>query len=182
MNFFKFLFSKSFLRQICICIILAISIFWFSLKCLKLYTNHGTSIKVPDIIGFQLEKAKESLDNLELKIIVADSTNFNPKYSPRTVIQQDPRPGFLVKKKRKIYVNLNPSDYKKISLPDVIRKTIRQAIPAIESLGFKIGELRYIDDIGKDEVIELRIKDKLVNPGDLIKKTTTIDFIVGNGN
>lgn len=181
MNFIKFLFSKSFLKHIFISVFLAILLFWVSLKCLKFYTNHGTSIEVPNVIGLQLIKAKTNLESFDLQIIVTDSSNFNPKYSPMAIIEQEPSPGFLVKKKRKIYVSLNPSDYKKIPFPDVIRKTVRQAVPTIESFGFKIGKLKYIDDIGKDEIIELRVKDKLISPGDLIKKTATIDIIIGNG-
>ena len=80
-----------------------------------------------------------------------------------------------------IYLILNPSDYKNIRLPDVIRSTLRQTKPTLEVLGFKIGTLIYEDDLGKDEVLEMRYKGKKVNPGDLLKKTSVIDLVLGNG-
>jgi hypothetical protein len=35
--------------------------------------------------------------------------------------------------------------------------------------------------LGKDEVLEMRYKGKKVNPGDLLKKTSVIDLVLGNG-
>ena len=77
--------------------------------------------------------------------------------------------------------DINPSDYKNIRIPDVIRSTLRQTKPTLEVLGFKIGTLIYEDDLGKDEVLEMRYKGKKVNPGDLLKKTSVIDLVLGNG-
>ena len=90
--------------------------------------------------------------------------------------------GRSVKFKRKVYLILNPSNYKKISIPNVIRKTLRQAKPSLESAGFKIGQIKYIDDLGKDEVIRIRHRGKKISVGDSIRKMSELDLIVGNGN
>ena len=97
------------------------------------------------------------------------------------IIEHEPMAGFKVKENRKIYLILNPMDYKKIPFPDVIRRTFRQAKPSLESLGFKIGDTIYKDDLGKNEVIEVRFKNKKIFPSDLIRKTSVIDIVLGNG-
>ena len=86
------------------------------------------------------------------------------------------------KENRKIYLILNPSDYRKVIIPDVIRSTLRQTRPTLEALGFRIGKLIYIDDLGRDEVLELRFRGQKINAGDMIKKTSAIDLVLGNGN
>ena len=77
---------------------------------------------------------------------------------------------------------MNPSNYKKVLVPSVVRKTFRQAKPALETLGFIIGEIKYVDDLGKDVVVQLSHNNKVVKPGDLIRKASKIDIMVGNGN
>ena len=51
----------------------------------------------------------------------------------------------------------------------------------VEWLCFKIGEIIYEDDLGKNEVIEVRFKNKKILPSDLIRKTSVIDIVLGNG-
>ena len=48
----------------------------------------------------------------------------------------------------------------------------------------KIMKFHYqglVDDIGKDEVISFSFKGKDLSPGDTLKKTSVIDFKLGNG-
>jgi beta-lactam-binding protein with PASTA domain len=75
----------------------------------------------------------------------------------------------------------NPSDYKNVRVPDVIRSTLRQTKPTLQALGFTIGDLIYEDDLGKDEVLEMRYKGKRIVPGQMLKKTSAIDLVLGNG-
>jgi hypothetical protein len=42
--------------------------------------------------------------------------------------------------------------------------------------------LIYVDDLGRDEVLELRFRGQKINAGDMIKKTSAIDLVLGNGN
>ena len=56
----------------------------------------------------------------------------------------------------------NPSDYKNVRVPDVIRSTLRQTKPTLQALGFIIGDIIYQDDLGKDEVLEMRYKGKRI--------------------
>ena len=182
MNFLRFIFSKSLLRQIVLAIVACIIFSFLALKWLKSYTNHGTFVEVPNLVGLSLDDAETTLQNFDLRTQVQDSSNYNPKYASGAVIEQEPLAGAQVKENRKIYLILNPSDYRKVIIPDVIRSTLRQTRPTLEALGFRIGKLIYVDDLGRDEVLELRFRGQKINAGDLIKKTSAIDLVLGNGN
>ena len=67
-------------------------------------------------------------------------------------------------------------------IPDLIRRTRRQAEPTLKSLGFEIGEITYKPDIAEDAVLELRHNGKLIEPGDELMKTSKIDFVLGDGS
>ena len=169
------------MKQIILSLIIIVFLTFFTLKWLKSYTNYGITIIVPDLVGLSLNDANKILQKNKLVYKIQDSTNYNPKFKAGAIIEQVPIAGFKVKENRKIYLTLNPMDYKKIPFPDVIRKTFRQAKPSLESLGFKIGDIIYEDDLGKNEIIEVRFKNKKILPSDLIRKTSVIDIVLGNG-
>lgn len=182
MSFFKFLASKVFLKQIIIAIVLVVILVYLILSWLKVTTNHGEYITVPDLSGKSMEIAQIQLKDLDLRLEVQDSANFNPNYPKYAVIEQYPLAGSSVKRDRKIYLILNPSDYRKVQVPNVIRRTFRQAKPSLESLGFEIGKITYEDDLGKDEILEISFKGDKISAGDLLPLTSKIDVVLGNGN
>ena len=112
---------------------------------------------------------------------VQDSANYNPKYPRFSVIDQDPEAGSQVKEDRKIYLTLNPSGYRKVAVPNIVRRTYRQAKPTLEALEFQIGKITYVDDIGKDEVIRITHNGTTLKAGTLLSKTSQIDIVLGNG-
>ena len=182
MNFIRFLFSRSFLKQIIFSLIVVLLASLITLKWLKSYTNHGAYVEVPNLLGLSATAADIALKKFDLVSQIQDSSNYIPKYASGAVIEQEPIFGSKVKNGRKIYLILNPSNYKKVLVPSVVRKTFRQAKPALETLGFRIGEIKYVDDLGKDVVVQLLHNNKVIKPGDLIRKASKIDIVVGNGN
>lgn len=181
MSIIKFLTSKVFLKQIALALIIVVVLAYLILQWLKVTTNHGEYITVPDLSGKSLETAQIQLKDLNLKLEVQDSANYNPNYPKYSVIEQYPLAGSSVKRDRKIYLILNPSDYRKVQVPNVIRRTFRQAKPTLESLGFEIGNITYKDDLGKDEVLEILFKGDKISAGDMLPLTSKIDMILGNG-
>ena len=88
----------------------------------------------------------------------------------------------MVKENRKIYLTLNPSGYRKVAVPDIVRRTFRQAKPTLEAIGFEIGEIRYVNDIGENEVIYIEHNGERLSAGTLLQKTSKIDLVLGNGS
>ncbi len=181
MSIVKFLTSKMFLKQLALAIVATVVLCFFILKWLKVSTNHGQFIEVPQLQGKTLEVVQMELKDKDLLMVVQDSANYNPNYPRYSVIEQLPEAGSLVKENRKIYLTLNPSGYRKVPVPEIIRRTIRQARPTLEALGFELGEITYADDIGKDEVLAIRHKGQRISPGTLLPKTSKIDLVLGNG-
>jgi len=182
MSFLRFVKSKAFFTQILIAIVALVIIVFLTMQWLSYTTNHGEFIKVPDLTGKSLSTVQTELDEAELKMEIQDSANFNPDYPKFSVIEQYPLAGSQVKENRKIYLTLNPSGFRKVVIPQVVRSTFRQAKPTLETLGFQIGNITYVDDIGKDEVIAIKYKGKNLEQGDLLPLTSKIDVVLGNGN
>jgi len=181
MSLIKFITSKVFLKQLGLAIVAVVVLCFLMLKWLKFSTNHGEFVEVPQLQGKTLDVAEIELDDNDLLMVVQDSANYNPNYPKYSVIEQMPEAGSLVKEDRKIYLTLNPSGYRKVAIPKIIRRTIRQARPTLEALEFQIGKITFIDDIGKNEVLSIRHNGKTIKPGDMLPKTSKIDLVLGNG-
>ncbi|MGF1554642.1 PASTA domain-containing protein [Paucihalobacter sp.] len=181
MSIIKFLGSKVFLKHIILAIVATIVLAFLILSWLKVTTNHGEFIQVPNLKGKSLATVNIELKDLKLRMEIQDSANYNPNYPKFAVIEQYPLAGESVKEDRKIYLILNPSGYRKVQVPDVVRRTFRQAKPTLESVGFEIGNIIYINDIGKDEVLEMSYKGTKLRDGDVLPLTSKIDLVLGNG-
>lgn len=181
MSFFRFIRSKSFFIQIVIAGV-SLFLFIFLLKWwLGFTTNHDQKILVPDLNRMSLADVEETLKNANLDFIVIDSASFNPSYPKKSVIEQFPEAGDYVKEKRKIYLTLNPSKYRDITIPDLNGRTKRQAMSQLQSIGFTIGEFTTIRDIGKDVVRGLKFEGRKLKPGEKLPKNSVIDLVVGDG-
>jgi beta-lactam-binding protein with PASTA domain len=182
MSIIKFITSKVFFKQILLAMAAVVVLSFIILTWLNITTNHGKFETVPELKGKSVSVAAMELDENNLTMQVQDSANYNPDYPKFSVIDQDPKAGAKVKEDRKIYITVNPSGYRKIGVPDLKERTFRQAKPTLEALGFKVGKVTYIDNIAKDLVLKMTFKGEEVNFGDKLPKTSSIDFVLGNGN
>lgn len=181
MDFFRFLFSKTFLKQIGLAAVLVVVIVFAAMWWLKYTTNHDQRIPVPDLAKMTLDEVQESLKAINLRMEILDSANYNPDYPKYSVIEQIPAAGKHVKENRKIYITLNPSGYRKVALPLLAGRTQRQAEPTLRGLGFEIGTITYKPHMALGEVMELRHKGQLLREGDELQITSVIDLVLGDG-
>ena len=182
MSLFKFVVSKTFFKQLALAIVALVVCCFILLRWLKISTNHGDFETVPNLKGKSINVVKVELKDNHLVMQIQDSANYNPKYPKFAVIDQDPLPGVKVKKNRKIYITLNPSGYRKIKVPNLRERTLRQAKPNLEALGFKVGSIKYVNNIGKDIVIDMTYKGEKIDQNTQLPKTSKIDLVLGNGN
>jgi beta-lactam-binding protein with PASTA domain len=182
MSIFQFLKSKTFFKQIAIAVIGAVVLFFMLKFWLNITTNHDQKIQVPDLHKLTLTEADRKLKELNLDFKILDSASYNPTYPKKSVIEQSPEAGDFVKEKRKIYLTLNPSKYRDITIPDLNGRTKRQAESELQAIGFIVGtEYTYVRDIGLDVVRGLRYKGKILNPNDKLPKNSIIDLVLGDG-
>ncbi|MFD1316936.1 PASTA domain-containing protein [Namhaeicola litoreus] len=181
MNFFQYIKSKEFWSNLLAIFALSLLLLFVLGRGLKSYTNHNERISVPTLEKLSVEEAEKALAELQLSYVVIDSSNYNPDYPPKSVIEQDPEAGSYVKHKRKIYLTLNPSDYMKVQIPDVLDETKRQVVTRLRSSGFNIGKERFIPDLGKNVVRMLEYKGREIKPGELLPKNSILDLVLGDG-
>jgi len=162
--------------------ILTLFIIFFTVyNSLKLYTKHNNYIEVPNLSGIKLDEALEIIEENNLRFEVLDSSKFFVEIPNFSIISQIPKEYELVKKNRKIYLNVNPKNFQKITLPNVIQITKRNAESILTAIGFQIKEYSYIDNIGKDMVLDVIYNGEKILPGQKIPLNSEVDLILGNG-
>lgn len=179
MTFFRFMFTKTFLKQLLLAFLAILVLGFLILWWLRFTTNHNEKIPVPNLAKLTLDKVEEKLDEMDLRYEILDSANYNPDYPKYSVIDQIPKPGKFVKEDRKLYITLNPSGYSKVEVPDILGRTRRQAEPTLLAMGFVIGKISHRPHIS-DNVLEMRYNGEKLDPGTPIQKTSVIDLIVGD--
>ena len=180
-NFLNFLRSKTFLIQLGLALVALVVLCFLTLRWLKSSTNHGEFVEVPDFSRMSVMEMRETAENASLRYEVLDSTNYNPDYPRFSILEQDPPAGTKVKENRKIYFTVNPSGYKKVTIPKIIQVTRRNATSMLRAVGLDVQRVTYIDELGKDMVYYIKYKGQEMNPGDKLPKTSKVELICGNG-
>lgn len=180
-NFFNFLKSKIFLIQLGLALVVMVITVFVVLGWLSSTTNHGEFVEVPDFSKLSVMEMRTSIEEAGLRYEVLDSANFNPDFPRFSIIEQNPAAGAKVKTNRKIYFTVNPSGYKKVTVPNIIQVTKRNASSMLKAVGLDVQRVTYVDELGKDMVYQLKYKGKYIKPGDKLPKTSKLELICGNG-
>lgn len=180
-NFFNFLRSRTFLIQLGLAALVSVILVFVALRWLNNTTNHGEYIEVPDFAKMSVMDMRKAVEESGLRFEVLDSANFNPDYPRFSIIEQDPKAGSKVKENRKIYFTVNPSGYKKVTVPNIIQVTQRNATSMLKAVGLDVQRVTYIDELGKDMVYYIKYKGKNINPGEKLPKTSKLELVCGNG-
>lgn len=175
-----FIRKKSFWRGVMYAAGIYLLLFILVVIGLKLYTHHGKSFPVPDFKGLQPDRVKELAKDKNLRIKIVDSTFI--AYLPKgSVIDQHPRPGINVKRKRTIFLTINAFNQVKVEMPDVVGVSYRQGKAILERRGLKVGKLIYKPDFAENNILEQRFDGEEVKKGTMIEKGQYIDLVLGNG-
>ncbi|MGL2964290.1 PASTA domain-containing protein [Flavobacterium sp. RSB2_4_14] len=181
MSLRSYLTSKVFFAQIIVAMAIVAGISYLFFHWLTYTTHHGQEIAVPDLSKLSVEQAEEKLSAIDLDYIILDTVDFKPDFPKLTIVEQEPKAGAKVKEGRKIYIKINASKYTMVSVPDLIEKTYRQAVPTLEAVGLLEGTITYKPYLGKDMVLEMRMNGKKLKAGDKVLKSSKIDLVLGDG-
>lgn len=181
MSLRSYLTSRVFFLQILVAVVIIATISYLFFHWLTYTTHHGQEITVPDLSKLSAEQAEEKLDAVDLDYIILDTVDFRPEFPKLTIVEQEPKAGAKVKEGRKIYIKINAEKFTMVSVPDLVEKTYRQAVPTLESVGLLEGTITYKPYLGKDMVLEMRINGKKLKPGDKVLKSSKIDLVLGDG-
>ena len=107
------------------------------------YTRHGQEISVPDLTSLFYEDARDKLEQMGLEI-VEESKKFdvNNIFPIGVVMTQNPKPESKVKKGRRVYVIVSKGE-PTIEMPDLLKRSERNAIFMLQNKGLQLGELSY---------------------------------------
>ena len=108
------------------------------LRWLNGSTHHGEFVEVPDFAKMSVMDMREAVEDAGLRYEVLDSANYHPDYPRFSIIEQDPKAGSKVKVNRKIYFTVNPSGYKKVTVPNIIQVTQRNASSMLRAVGLDV--------------------------------------------
>lgn len=146
-SWFAQLKSKPILWNITLIVVVLISLLILSYVALAVGTRHGMRRRVPDFTGLALKDAKYYAEKRGLKLIINDSL-YVPAYPGGMVLEQLPKGGVDVKAGRKIYITINSFAQKKLPMPYVAGRSLRQAKNMLEVAGLEIEKL----EIGRAHV------------------------------
>jgi eukaryotic-like serine/threonine-protein kinase len=180
LQFIKFLKSKLFWGNVAGAVILIVLIIMFTMNWLEKYTNFGETITVPDLKGMSMEQVERQLKSKNLEYAILDSL-YDKDLKPSAVIDQNPKPNSKVKENRTIYLTINAFNPPEFKMPNLIDKSLRQAMMELESYGLKVGKLEYVPDMAQNAVLKQLINGIPVKPGDMVAKGIAIDLILGDG-
>ncbi len=181
MSLRAYLKSRVFFAQILAAMAIIAVVAYLFFHWITFTTNHGQEITVPDLSKLSAEQAEEKLTAIDLDYIILDTVDFRPDFPKLTIVEQEPKAGAKVKEGRKIYIKINASKFTMVSIPDLIEKTYRQAVPTLEAVGLHEGTITYKPYLGKDMVLEMRMNGKKLKAGEKVLKASKIDLVLGDG-
>lgn len=141
-------------------------------------TRHGKSVAVPDFTNMQPADAARKAASVGLTTVVTDSV-FVPRMDRGAVFSQIPKAGAAVKDGRKIRLTINAVQPKKVTMPDVVGLSFRQAKSELTSRGLYLGRLMYVSDMATNNVLKQLYHGSEVKPGTAVVSGSSIDLVVG---
>lgn len=145
---------------------------------LNVFTKHNQEITVPDFSNLTVEEASALASQVGMRVEVSDSV-FVKRMRKGAVYRQNPKAGSQVKEGRRILLTTNAVNAKKVTMPNLIGYSMRQAMAELQSRGLVLGKLIYVQDIATNNVLKQLRGNREIDPGVLIESESVIDLVVG---
>lgn len=178
MSLSRFLLSRKFLIHLILAAVLIFALLLLTMQGLKMYTRHGESFPVPDFSGLNLEDARLTARQNNLRIQITDSLYVN-NAPPGVIVDQLPKASHKVKKNRTVLLTVNSTQPEQVTLPQLTDISFRQARALIENSGLSIGQILYRPSEYNDLVLGVQKNSEDLNAGQKLPKGSRIDLLVG---
>ncbi|MCR5003151.1 MAG: PASTA domain-containing protein [Bacteroidales bacterium] len=172
--FFKHWFVKNVIIAIVAVLVFVVGVSFL----LGVITKHGKVVEVPDFTNMTLAQAEQTAAAVGIRTVVYDSV-YVRKMTRGAVFSQNPKAGGTVKPGRKIALTINAVNAKKISMPDLVGFSLRQARAELSAKGLYLGKIIYTEDIATDNVLKQLYRNREIREGRKIDSGSTIDLVVG---
>ncbi|MFH0881674.1 MAG: PASTA domain-containing protein [bacterium] len=108
---------------------------------MPIYTRQGTEIRVPDVRGMMISKARQEFGRRGFKLVV-DDQRFDASQPPGMILDQFPAPGGWTKRGRRIHLAVSAGTATAV-VPLVIGLPRDDAVFKLQGLGLKVDSIAY---------------------------------------
>jgi eukaryotic-like serine/threonine-protein kinase len=180
MSLKNFILSKLFFKNLGYAAVAVVGAVMVLLIWMNFYTRHGQARPVPNFVGLTMEQTEKLARKSKLRFQVIDSI-YTSDVPRGCIAEQNPKPGFKVKKWRNVILTINAFHPEMAAMPNLVDLPLRQAKALIESSGLETGLLKYKPDLSIDVVIDQQYNGNTIHEGDSIQKGSVIDLVLGKG-
>lgn len=177
---FKFLVKQPFWVNLLAAVLLIAFLIFLFLQSLSWFTNHGSYLKVPSVIGKNVDYAVKNLEDQGFEVVITDSL-YNDTLPLNTVLKQLPDPGATVKVNRTVFLNVNPVVLPMVEMPKLEGLSFRFAVERLEKSHLKLGDTTYRPDFMKGTVLEQDFNGNKVIAGSKLLWGSKVNLVIGGG-
>ena len=174
----KGFFSHWIVRNLLAALAIVVFLIVGTMVFLDVVTMHNQELIVPDLTNLQVKEAGQVATDAGMRIDVTDSV-FVKRMKKGAVYRQNPPAFSKVKKGRRIALTINAVNAKKVTMPNLIGYSMRQAKAEILSRGLVLGKLIYVHDMATNNVLKQLHSNMEVAPGTELESGEVIDLVVG---
>jgi len=133
---------------------------------LRMYTNHGQELELPDYVGYQYNDALKEAEENSFRLKIQDSLHIVGKQGME-ILKQNPKPSSLVKENRTIYVTvtkMQPDQITVSRLPILYGKNYHRKKRELQDhfeISSKIVGKKY-DPGAADQILEVRYDGNVI--------------------
>ncbi|MDR1683229.1 MAG: PASTA domain-containing protein [Candidatus Symbiothrix sp.] len=180
MNLKKYFFNV-YTFNLMVAVAIAVVLILLTLAWLKVYTNHGQQVTVPDVKGLQLESATPLFTLQKLQYAVVDSIYVKNKPAG-CIIETVPPVGTHVKEGRTIYLTLNAYTAHLLTIPSIIDLSQPSALRILTTMGFEKVSSKTVPGNYADLVVALENdRGQRLLAGDRIPANTQLILFISSG-
>jgi len=167
--------------NIFLAVVVGLAILVILIAYLRRYTEHGVEVVVTDVRGMVQAEAEPILAGQGLVLVVIDST-YSDRVPFGTIVDQDPKPNSHAKHGREVYVTVNASTKRQITMPNLQDMSYRQAETTLRAMGLEVDTIYdYEPSAYRDLVLDVKSKGASVQPGQKLPVGTKVRLVVGFG-
>ncbi len=151
---------------------------------IKLVVSLGMEMKVgamPDVVGDKLDSAKKILESQDLNLEFVEEKVYDSTIPVGDIVRTEPAEGeeLITGQTVTLYISQGPNILK---LPNVLNLSVDKAINVLKGDGFVNYKIETVESTKpQDNVIELRLDDKVVKPGDKVDAGKELVIVVSLG-
>lgn len=166
------------IRNLVTAVVIASLLIVGAMVFLNIATKHNQELIVPDFTNMTVAEAEAAAAQVGMRVEVTDSV-YAKRIRKGAVRDQNPEPGSKVKEGRRISLTINALNAKKVTMPNLVGLSMRQALAELQSRGLVLGKLIYVQDMATNNVLRQLKGNREFPPGKTVEADTEIDLVVG---